>query len=134
MSNENPTESIPITQLTDPEPGDVWFSDMTKFWMEARERIEGLAKKYLSPSTPPEPLAAQDWMKDGADFVSQMWVLWARGMTLTAIEAGRLVGASLRARDDEQARDQIYGRALWFQDWAKTVLEGGPFIIEKPDA
>jgi len=95
---------------TGPAPGDVYFSDLTKFWMEGRDRIEGYAMKYLSPSTPPNPVSAQEWMSDGADLVSQLWVLWARGAALTAIESGRLVGSALSARDEERKRKQGYGR------------------------
>jgi hypothetical protein len=101
--------SQPEPSGEDPKPGDVWFSDMTKFWMDARQDLEGYALKYLSPSTPPNPMLAQDWMEDGANLVADLWSLWARGVTLTAVEGGRLVADALRAKDKRLAEKDPSG-------------------------
>jgi hypothetical protein len=86
-----------------PSREEAWFSDLTLFWMSARQQLEGYALRYLSPSTPPEPMEAKSWMDDGAHLVADLWSLWIRGVTLTAFEGGRLVADALdprRQKDD----------------------------------
>src|SRR5262245_60500365 len=109
-----------------PEPDDRWFSDMTKFWLQARQDLEGYALKYLSPSTPPNPMLAQDWMNDGASLVVDLWSLWTRGVTLTAVESGRLVAEALRGKDQQSSRSESRTGLLdAMERMVRQVLGGG---------
>jgi hypothetical protein len=85
----------------DPPLGDEWFSDMTKFWIQSREQVEGFARKYLSPSAPPDPTWPQSLMGDSTNFVAQLWLLWTRGTALTALESGRLVAEALQGKNEK---------------------------------